>query len=269
MSDSPASFIELRDSLQKVGNGYSVEVGERWRQGRTAYGGATAALSLAAANLAISDLPPLRSMLVNFTGPVVENPVFVPNCLRTGKSVTTVEVTVNSQDNIAARIIFTFGGNRPSSLTVPRDSMTIENAPEDYELYTPKEVEAFAPQFVVNFDTRLIAGERPVSGSEEGYVRTVSRHKAVESRSGIECLVALADVLPPAAICMTKTLAPVSSVTWMMNMLTDDPATQDGWYQVEARLSAASNGYSSQQMGIWSLDGTPIAEGMQCVAQFF
>ncbi len=68
---------------------------------------------------------------------------------------------------------------------------------------------------------------------------------------------------------MAKTMGPVSSVTWMMNMLTDQPVTEDGWWQVEARLSSAANGYSSQQMKVWSLDGTPVAEGMQCVAQFF
>jgi acyl-CoA thioesterase len=208
-------------------------------------------------------------MLVNFTGPVAGSPTFLPVCLRQGKSVTTVQVTVRAEGNLAAQIIFTFGGNRDSSLVVSGQPDPLIGSPEEYELFTPKEYEPFAPKFVANFDTRLVGGSRPVSGAEEGYIRVVTRHCDIESRVGIESFVAIADVLPPAALGMAKTVAPVSSVTWMMNMLTDDPVTEDGWWQIAARITAAENGYSSQQMNVWALDGTPVAEGMQSVAVFF
>jgi acyl-CoA thioesterase len=269
MSDSPIGFANLRASLRATETGFTAEISDAWRQGRTAYGGVTTGLAIASARRAMPDLPPLRSMLVNFTGPVVENPVFVPVCLRQGKSVTTVQVTVESAGKVAAQIIFTFGGNRDSSLLVPGVSEPLERSPLDYEPFTPKEFEPFVPKFVTNFDTRLVAGSRSVSGADQGYVRVVTRHLDVESRTGIDSFVALADVLPPAALCMAKTIAPVSSVTWMMNMLTDQPKTEDGWWQAEARLTTAANGYSSQQMKIWALDGTPVAEGMQSVALFF
>ncbi len=255
--------------MQPDGEGFTVELPDVWRQGRTAYGGITAALALASAQRELPDLPPLRSMLVNFTGPVTGSPTFVPACLRQGRSVTTVQVTVQSAGNVAAQIIFTFGGNRESSLIVPGQSSPLVGSPPDYELYTPKEFEPFVPKFVNNFDTRLVSGSRSVSAASEGYVRVVTRHRCAESRSGIDSFVAIADVLPPAALCMAKQIAPVSSVTWMMNMLTDDPVTEDGWWQLDARITTAENGYSSQQMKAWALDGTPVAEGMQSVALFF
>ena len=268
-SDQAEGFAQLRERLSRTENGFSTEISDHWRQGRTTYGGITAGLALAAAHKSIADLPPLRSMLVNFTGPVVANPTFTPACLRQGKSVTTVQVTVRSDDDVAAQIILSFGGNRDSRLSVPGVAKPLEHPPLEYEPFTPKEFESFVPQFVTNFDTRLVSGHRSVAGAEEGYVHAVSRHIDPNSRIGTESLVTLADVLPPAALCMAKTMAPVSSVTWMMNMLTDNPETEAGWWQVAARLTAADNGYSNQQMSIWALDGTPIAEGMQCVAQFF
>ena len=54
----------------------------------------------------------------------------------------------------------------------------------------------------------------------------------------------------------------------MFNLLTDTPETEDGWWQVESRLTAASGGYSSQVMRIWNTDGELVVEGMQSIAIF-
>lgn len=273
MSDVPISFAQVRDGLvpskRIMGEGFATEIPDIWRQGRTAYGGLTAGLALASAHRAFPDLPPLRSMLVNFTAPITGNPLFIPICLRRGKSVTTVQVTVHSEESVGAQIIFCFGGSRDTTLVVPGVPMVLDRSPLDYERFTPEVVENLVAKFTVNFETRFVSGSRPVTGAEEGYVRAVSRHRDTDSHNGIDCLVTIADILPPAALCMTRSMAPVSSVTWMLNMLTDQPMTEDGWWQVDTRLTAAGNGYSSQQMRVWALDGTPVADGMQSVAQFF
>ncbi|MGD9799873.1 MAG: acyl-CoA thioesterase domain-containing protein, partial [Parvularculaceae bacterium] len=44
-------------------------VADNWLQGRTVYGGMTAALCLEAAQRAVPGLPPLRSAQVSFIGP--------------------------------------------------------------------------------------------------------------------------------------------------------------------------------------------------------
>ncbi len=49
------------DSLVQEGDSYVIEAPEEWAQGRTLYGGMTAALSYAAAQRAHSDLRLLRS----------------------------------------------------------------------------------------------------------------------------------------------------------------------------------------------------------------
>jgi hypothetical protein len=80
-------------------------------------------------------------------------------------------------------------------------------------------------------------------------------------------LVAAADCLPPAALRLVGGLAPVSSMTWQLNLLAP-PATQDGWFLLRSDTAHARAGASSQAMAIWAADGTPLAEQMQSVAIF-
>jgi len=269
MNNHLLSFAQIRDRLSRCDDGYVVEVPDHWRQGRTAYGGLTVGLGVATAHREVAQLPSLRSMIVNFTGPVMGVPLFVPTVLRKGKSVTVVQVTVRAEAAIAAQMVLCFGGSRETKLNVFGPMQPLPRPPGEYEPYIPPAAIPLAPQFATHFDTRLIAGARPVAAAEEGYVRVVSRHLDADSHRGIDALTVLADILPPAALVMAAAPAPVSSVTWMMNLLTDDPQTDEGWWQLDAKLTAAGDGYSSQQMRIWSLDGTLVAEGMQSVAQFF
>ncbi|MCY1170300.1 Thioesterase-like superfamily protein [compost metagenome] len=82
-------------------------------------------------------------------------------------------------------------------------------------------------------------------------------------------VLALADALPPAALkLLGKQPVPLSSVTWIINLLTPAPATRDGWWLLAAESSHAVNGGSSQTMMLWNADGVPIAQGMQSVVIF-
>lgn len=80
MNKLAVSFAQIRQRLLTVGDGYMVEVPQSWRQGRTAYGGIAVGLALTAARLDFQDLPPLRSMLLNFTGTILGSPTLQPAC---------------------------------------------------------------------------------------------------------------------------------------------------------------------------------------------
>ena len=81
-------------------------------------------------------------------------------------------------------------------------------------------------------------------------------------------LVTVADCLPPAALKLVGGPAPVSSMTWILNVLGPQPSTENGWWLLRASADYASGGSSSQQMGIWNATREPIAEQMQSVAIF-
>ena len=260
-------FNDLAEAVTPKGGGYNSVIPDNWRQGRTAYGGLTAGLSLVAAQKQFPDLPPLRSAVVNFVGPVTEDPVFSSCLLRQGRNVTSIETEAKIETSTISTSTFIFGAARESELSVqfPAPDAPV---PEACEPFTPEAARDFVPIFFHNFDTRLIAGARPMSGAKDGYIRTWSRHKDPASRSGMASLLTLGDVLPPAALPMLKKMGPVSSVNWMFNVLVDKPTTDDGWWHVETKLTAAGGGYSSQVMRYWNTDGVLVAEGMQAVAIF-
>lgn len=266
--DYSVSFADICEGLKANGEAWRASVPQSWRQGRTCYGGLTAGLAYAAATRTFTDLPPLRSVIVNFTGPVGEAPEFTAGILRKGRNMTTVNVDVMSGDALGARIIFSFGAGRDSTI-----SKTLNRAPnpkplDTYEPFTPKQAEPYVPNFFLHFDTRLIDGHRPMSGADDGYIFTASRHKDDASRAGMAGLLAIADVLPPAALPMAKTMGPVSSVNWIINILSNDISTEDGWWQIENSLNDAGRGYSSQSMKLWDADGRPIIDAMQSVTVF-
>lgn len=260
-------FNDLAKAVIAKEDIYESTIPANWRQGRTAYGGLTAGLSFIAAGNQFPNLPPLRSAVVNFIGPVTDDPVFSSRLLRQGRNVTSVETEAKIESGTVATSTFIFGAARDSELSVQCPAPEAPK-PENCDPFTPEAVRDFVPGFFHNFDTRLIAGNRPVSGAKEGYIRTWSRHKDPASRSGMASLLTLGDVLPPAAMPMLQKMGPVSSVNWMFNVLVDNPVTDEGWWQVESKLTAASGGYSSQVMRYWNTDGILVAEGMQAVAIF-
>ena len=264
---APSGWADIRAALHPDDNGgFRVDIPAHWKQGRTAYGGLTAALMLAGAQETFVELPPLRSALINFVGPVTDSPRLTATLERKGRNVTSVSAGAHIGAQAVGRAEFLFGAARSSNITIGFPAPPADT-PEACELFTPDAARDMVPQFFHNFETRLIDGARPMMG-EEGYIRTWSRHKDPASRDGVDSLLCIGDVLPPAAMPLMRKFAPVSSMSWIFNLLTDNPQTDDGWWHVESRLTAAGGGYSSQVMRVWNTDGELVVEGMQSIAIF-
>ncbi|WP_298915370.1 thioesterase family protein [uncultured Algimonas sp.] len=243
----------------------SPDIPETWKQGRTAYGGLSAALLLARVRGEHDELPPLRSALVNFTGPVADAPDMTTELLRRGRNVTTVQARADLGGRAACTAVFSFGGARDSHVRVDRPAPGTP-PPDRCEPFTKTE-SPFIPAFLRNYDVKLIEGTRPIEGGTRGYLRCWARHSDPAARSGEIALLGLADILPPATFPIMTQMGPVSSMSWICNILRDTDTT-DGWYMVESELSAAHDGYCSQVMRIWNRDGALIVDGMQSIAVF-
>lgn len=261
-----AGLQQIIDTMKEASGGYGASIPEGWRQGRTVYGGLTSGLLLAATQKAFPDLPPLRSAQINFIGPVTEDPVITPVLLRQGRNVTSVRADMHCAEAVVATCVFNFGGTRDSHVSASLPAPDAPN-PDSCEAFTPQQAEKFVPVFFLRFETKLLAGGRPVSGASDGYVRCWSRHQDPASREGPISFLTIGDVLPPAATPTFKQVGPVSSMNWQLNILADITTT-DGWWHVETRQTAARDGYSSQVMRYWNTDGVLVAEGLQSVAVF-
>lgn len=244
-----------------IEHGFRSAIPSDWAQGRTAYGGLSSALALHAAQACEPDLPPLRSAQVAFIGPLAGDVTVTATKLRRGRTAAFIQADITSEAGLGYRATFVFMADQPSRIALEGGLASPYRPPAaDAKVYTgPDEF------FTGNFNFFDLKDE--AKGEAEWL-----RWARLRGRGGIDPMVevmAVADGLPPAAFkILGKNPVPISSLTWIVNLLTPTPSTTDGWWLLAARSDHAKNGCSSQTMMIWNADGVPIAQGMQSVAIF-
>ena len=195
------SFTQMMSGALFEDGALSLTIPPDWMQGRTTYGGLSAAICLETARRAFPDAPPLRSALVSFIGPAGGGVEGRANLLRQGKSVTFVEADVSQvkeggEKSIATRCAFAFGGARASQWDRTFTPTPAMPPPEECGPFGPPDA---AVHFTSHFDSRLAKGGRPISGSKDHDHFIWVRHRD-EDAQGIVALLALADMPPPAVM---------------------------------------------------------------------
>ena len=261
-------MANLRDALGaivKSGEDYVCAAPEGWTQGRTLYGGMTAAMSAQAAALFAGPLPPLRSLQFTFVGPAAGDLVFRPLVLRRGRSATVIGVDCVSEGQLAARGALSYGAARESAIRHASRRDETAPAPDACEPFMPRDREARG--FFQNFEMRLAAGARPLSGAEAApWFDVWVRHRDAEGVDPTLALLALADALPPAAMTRFPQFAPISTLTWAVDLY--QPIDHAGWFLSRSAAEASADGYSQQAMEVFDLAGGRVASGRQTVAIF-
>jgi acyl-CoA thioesterase len=257
------SFSKLLAGAEPLGDGFALAVPETWHQGRTAYGGFSSALTLAAAMKVGGALPPLRSAQVSMVAPVFGEVQVCAKLLRRGRNAVWMAAEVVREGEVAFTASFVFMGPVKSALH-------INDRPPPADMIGLDEARGFAnergPAFLYNhFDVRFALPKGDGKSPEMcWWVRA-------RDRAGLDPMVELmlcADALPPGVMSLLTPATPVSTMQWQVNLLTPAPRTQDGWWLMRSTGDYAENGCSSQRMAIWNADGAPILAGMQSVALF-
>lgn len=258
------NFTDLLASSSTDGQISRTEIPETWMQGRTAYGGLTAALCLAAARPLSNGLP-ARAAQVAFVGPVNGVVACRAEVLRQGKNTVFTSVRMTGEDGVLADCIFTFGAARTSAYDFA--DLPAPDVPDLDQTGTYFRNHK-GPAFAQNFDLRLAGGKPPMSGAEKADVSIWMRHKDGAAPNDAVALLALADAPPPAAMSMFTEPARISSMTWMAEFLTEDITTEEGWFLARHTAQTARNGYSSQEMLLWNSRREPVMVGRQTIALF-
>ena len=255
------SVKSIIDALEPIDGGWRGAIPDTWLQGRTSYGGLSAALALHAAQLSEPDLPPLRSALVAFIGPLSGEVTIRPTKLRRGRNAVFIQADIESDAGLGLRATFVF-----MNAVVSRVDYETGTAP-DFPRPGPDDTTYKGENsgfFIQNFE---MLDRRDASVGPVEWLRWLR----LQDREGLDPMVelmAVADCLPPAAFKLLGGPAPVSSMTWQLNILGPHPATTDGWWLLRADARYAKGGSSSQDMMIWNADGRVVAEQMQSVAIF-
>jgi acyl-CoA thioesterase len=192
---------------------------------------------------------------------------FTSSLLRRGRSSALIAADCVSEEGTAARAVFVFGGARESK--VARSSFGKPEVPEPDACAPFRNKSAVVrPGFWNNFETRLASGGRLFEGEAARPEFAVwTRFVDAGDADPTTALLAIADCLPPAAMVLFPEPAPISTMTWTIDVARV-PERLDGWNLLWASSEHAGEGYSLQNMAMWSEAGELLAVGRQTVAIF-
>ena len=240
---------------------HKISIPPSWHQGRTSYGGLSSVLAYQAAKLAAGDLPPLQSAQIAFVGPLAGDVEVGAQILRRGKNTAFIQVEVKGADGVGLTCNFIFMNRRESHL-----SYTNIPASELPPIPPAKTVRSGPPEFFTGHmqypDKRLELG---LATNRLASWHRLTEHDGLDHIAELICI---GDALPPSAMGLMTEKGMVSSMNWQINMLTDAPNTENGWWYLSSETHHAANGASSQYMTAWNSRGEAVLTGMQSVAIF-
>jgi len=110
------SLSAILDGAEPLEDGFGTAIPADWHQGRTAYGGFSAALALSAAMKLGGVMPPLRSAQVSFVGPLSGAVTARAKVLRSGRNATWVAAEIAGEGGVGLTATFVFMGPVDSAL---------------------------------------------------------------------------------------------------------------------------------------------------------
>jgi len=241
-----------------------------WSQGRTSFGGLTAAQAVHALRLQCESERPLRSLMVNFIGAAGAGDIDI-HCqtLHRGNSATWAEARVSQEGRVIATVTAFFGQSRDSTVHVEPPSRPAAPAPDQIpELM--RDNDPHLPAFTGNYSMRFAIGAAPASAAEQSELGVWARYRDASEPVAEAQLIAILDLPPPAVMQMFKQPKPISSISWHIEFLDhlEDPHCEayQGWWFMHARAKACADGYSQEHTTLYTPAGRAIAMSQQTVA---
>ncbi|MGH8505241.1 MAG: acyl-CoA thioesterase [Stenotrophobium sp.] len=258
-------FSQMLDGMTATTTGFTAAIDADWLQGCSAFGGLQSALALRAMRSLVPQDMPLRTLQTTFIAPVGAGSVEIrAQVLRTGKSAIHVQATLHHQGQVLCLVIGVFGSSRPSKIQIVPKRPEVSCGQQLHFRFVP----GLTPSFLQHFDVRWLRGGPPFSGSQlPENVIGIGMHDDAPATD--EHVLAIADVIPPVALSLLKAPTSGSSLTWMIEFLRDrfDDLPLQGW-RMDAKLTAAHDGYTSQTGMVWGPGGEAVALSRQSMVVF-
>ena len=257
------NIASLIDPVTAEGGPVTISDADKWMQGRTLYGGASALVAYTAVQRAFSDLPPLRAAQIGFVGPVGESFAIRREIVRQGRNVTQVRSELVGDKGVLLTAFWLFGeGREPNAVRSAEPPSDWPSSPDDADNAMHEQAPAFVAE---NFELRRAQVERD---ADKPVVRRWARLTDRGTLDPVSTVILMGDVLPPAAMRAMQRPGPLSSINWSFNLLGTAPTTTGGWWLAETACQHADAGYSSERLRLWNTEGRQVLDGMQSAAIF-
>lgn len=236
-------------------------------QGRSAFGGLTAALAIRALRHEVDGDRTLRSVDAAFIGPLGPGAVDISTeLLRSGRSATHASAELHSGGALAARVHTVFGTARKTSITRPFPQPEPTQVFEDT---TPwPYIPGVMPAFCQHLEYRPTEGDAPFSGSKRA---TLGGWAVLEpGTSGPitpELIVALTDAWPGPMLPLGTRPFPASTMRMSVQLVGTVPRQFDGRWWFRSECTAAADGYATVVGSLYA-GQHPVAWMEQLVAYF-
>jgi acyl-CoA thioesterase len=264
--------MQFDDYLRLACQDEPMTIHPSWGQGRTTFGGLSAALLLERLITVAGNNRPLRSINVNFCGPLFTDTPFDLNhqILSDGKSIAQFSGQAIQNDKVATQLTACFGIERDSEVQLSQSLISLGEPGVGQHLGY---IKGLTPEFVQHVDFRYVKGGFPFSNNPSHILTGWVRFNTAPLSFTESYLVALVDAWPPAVLQQLKTPAPCASVTWSLETvhpisLLDEPLTPDSWIYYECEIKQAHHGYAHTVASIYHPNGQLLALSRQLVAVY-
>jgi hypothetical protein len=237
----------------------TIDVPDRWQQGRGAFGGLVTGIAIRALEHVAPDRP-LRSLTAELCGPLQAGAAdIVVEILRAGNAVTTAAVRLVQHGEVQAHGVGVLGKHRiaatQTSITPPQALAT------PWRDVPPAPLTGFTPAFAEHAELRVI-GPLPFTGGREARLEGWVRWKHPGTRRDAAFLAACADSYWPARYSIERAPRPMATIAFTFQPLAPAP-DGDAAIFYRAAMLAEDAGYCVEQRELWSEAGQLLALNQQ------
>ncbi len=241
-----------------------------WAQGRTSFGGISAAMVYTAIqNVVNDDTRLLRSFTTNFIGPLtLDEPFSIRvNQLRKGKNVSQYTGEIIQGGHVCVFSQACFGLARSSKIKVENTQQHAMPAPNKAK-FIPQ-IPKVTPKFIKHFDLSIEAGGIPFTGKKNACYEGFMRFSKAPARITDAHVIAMIDAWPPTLLQMLKWPAPASTISWNVEFIHPHrEVSGEDWFAYQAHTRQAADGYGHVEATIWDKHNQVVALSRQTVAVF-
>lgn len=258
------SKVYIDELLDSVDEAAVFNLPVSWTQGRTIYGGLSAALLLRAMENQVDSSKSLRALNIAFSAPTLPDEDFVieTELLREGKTIAQWQARLIQKGVVCVQAQAVFGMPIESELDIRTFSPPVIGTRESAQSYQTD----FQPGFTQYFDMFQSQGDLPLSGGESLSLGGFMRFKQAPRKTGVCHLVAAIDVWPPASMMQMKALKAGSTVNWTMQFPQPLPELPPStFFSYQANIEYSQNGFGITHAKVWNEHGQLLALSQQTI----